>query len=66
MAPDPRLSDRELLAINAAAAYSVKPHLGRHQVLYPVTLRVEYNSLPDYRTVSAINGRVLYKCASRI
>ena len=31
MAPSPRLSDRELAAINAAAVtkeYSVKPHLG--------------------------------------
>ncbi|KAL5486098.1 VMA2 [Sanghuangporus weigelae] len=40
MAPDPRLNDRELAAINAAAVtkeYNVKPHL-------------------DYRTVSAVNG----------
>ncbi|THH08882.1 hypothetical protein EW145_g2407 [Phellinidium pouzarii] len=40
MAPSPRLSDKELAAINAAAVtkeYSVKPHL-------------------DYRTVSAVNG----------
>ncbi|TFY52217.1 hypothetical protein EVJ58_g10138 [Rhodofomes roseus] len=40
MAADPRLSDKELAAINAAAVtreYNVKPHL-------------------DYRTVSAING----------
>lgn len=32
MAPDPRLSDKELAAINAAAVtqeYRVQPHLGR-------------------------------------
>ena len=36
MAPNPRMSDRELAAINAAAVtreYNVKPHLGVYCVL---------------------------------
>jgi hypothetical protein len=35
MAPDPRLSDKELAAINAAAVtqeYRVQPHLGEFQM----------------------------------
>ncbi|KAF7797407.1 hypothetical protein EIP86_008602 [Pleurotus ostreatoroseus] len=42
MVADPRISDKELAAINAAAVtreYRVQPHL-------------------DYRTVSAINGNI--------
>lgn len=46
MVKDPRMSDKEAAAINAAAAvknYTVKPHL-------------------DYRTVSGINGPVSSTC----
>lgn len=37
MAPNPRLSDKELAQINAAAVtreYSVKPHLGEHPIFH--------------------------------
>lgn len=37
MAPDPRLSDKELAAINAAAVtqeYRVQPHLGRCRTVH--------------------------------
>lgn len=36
MAPGPRLSDKELAAINAAAVtreYTVKPHLGKYSMV---------------------------------
>lgn len=37
MAPDPRLTDKELAQINAAAVtreYNVKPHLGEYLTLH--------------------------------
>ena len=63
MAPSPRLSDRELAAINAAAVtkeYSVKPHLGELHWLgvfiFGVITSFFFFLLLDYRTVSAVNG----------
>lgn len=60
----PRLSDRELARINAAAVtreYNVKPHLG--EPLKHPYLQDRLNGLQDYRTVSAVNGYVgIYMC----
>jgi V-type H+-transporting ATPase subunit B len=63
---DPRISDQELAAINAAAVtkeYRVKPHIGQ-LVHSPFTTALVWTQLPyslgtDYRTVSAINGQVI-------
>lgn len=60
---DPRISDRELAAINAAAVtreYRVQPHLGTiAYCLYIWTAETDVASCyVDYRTVSAINGCV--------
>jgi hypothetical protein len=57
MVPDPRLSDKEMAAINAAAVtreYRVQPHLGMCPgIIITNTAKLNF---PDYRTVSAING----------
>lgn len=48
MAPSPRLSDKELANINAAAVtreYSVKPHIGRTILLSMVELGVHCESI---------------------
>lgn len=55
---DPRMSDREMAAINAAAVtkeYRVQPHLGTPRLMSQVTFNAD-PSIEDYRTVSAING----------
>lgn len=58
---DPRLSDKELAALNAAAVtreYNVHPRLGRDRVLQsarPSPILMLIVRL-DYKTVSAING----------
>jgi len=57
MVADPRMSDQEMAAINAAAVtreYRVQPHLGK-EFRCP-WYRPYPEELPDYRTVSAING----------
>lgn len=58
MVVDPRISDNELAAINAAAVtreYRVQPHLGTFTMTCAFLSWPDAIS-PDYRTVSAING----------
>lgn len=60
MVGDPRMSDKELAAINAAAVtreYRVQPHLGEQVPFLEPGMRLREHA--DYRTVSAINGYVL-------
>jgi V-type H+-transporting ATPase subunit B len=56
----PRLSDKELAAINAAAVtkeYNVKPRIGALSPSVCVGRAAEMVS--DYRTVSSVNGYIL-------
>ena len=61
MSSGPRLSDKELAAINAAAVtreYNVQPHLGLLSIhVSTLQARTDVRCL-DYRTVSAVNGWV--------
>ena len=67
--PDPRMSDKELAAINAAAVtkeYRVQPHLGAALRLVGC-LSPRLTHPTDYRTVSAINGYALMlSCVYRV
>ena len=57
--PSPRLTDRELLRLNAAAVtreYNVKPRLGAFICDCVLALDEVMVWMIDYRTVSAVNG----------
>jgi hypothetical protein len=61
------MSDKELAAINAAAVtreYRVQPHLGEEPWCRRGGCALNY-SATDYRTVSAINGCVIFPLMQR-